>query len=72
MEKEKLYRYNREEGTLHIFGCCQYSENPEYEQYDTVGEVASALGYTPALCCICERERDYVVKNEKIYKRRKK
>ena len=69
---EKLYRYNRKRGTLHIFGCCQYSQNPEYEQYDTEEEVTESIGHVPDLCCKCKKERDYVVKKEKIYNRRKK
>ena len=69
---EKLYRYNRKRGTLHIFHGCQYSDSPEYEQYDTEEEAAAALGYEPKLCGICLKNRDITLRNEKIYKRKRR
>ena len=69
-EMEKLYRYNRKRGTLHIYGCCQYSNDSRFEQYDTQEEVEKAVGYPLELCKKCVRERDYVVKKEKFNRRR--
>lgn len=61
---KKLYRLNRERGTLHIYGCCQYSTNPDYEQYDSEKEVDAAVGYHIPLCIRCQQWRDYVLRKE--------
>lgn len=68
----KLYTFNKERGTLHIYGCCQHSKNPKYVQYDSEKEVQKALGphYNQLFCKLCQRERDQVMKREKLTKKK--
>lgn len=60
----KLYRYNRKRGTLHIYGCCQYSKNPEFEQFDSESEVDKSVGFHVPLCIACLKWRDYLLRKE--------
>lgn len=61
---EKLYRLNRKRGTLHIYGCCQYSTNTDYEQYDSEKEVDASVGYHIPICIRCQQRRDCVLRKE--------
>lgn len=66
---DKLYRYNRERGTLHIYGCCQYSEDPSFEQFDSEAEVDASAGHHVPLCIPCQKWRDYLLAKELLKKK---
>ena len=60
----KLYRLNKRRGTLHIYGCCQYSKNLDYEQFDSEKEANASVGYHVPLCTRCRQWRDYILERE--------
>lgn len=66
---QKRYRLNRARGTLHIYGCCQYSRNQSFEEFDSEEEVDVSVGYHVPLCIPCRKRRDHML--EKVLLTRK-
>ena len=67
----KLYTYYRKRGTLHIYGCCQYSTDPRFEGYDSKEDAEKAIGHRLELCKKCVKERDYIIREKKITKKKR-
>ena len=52
------YRYNQKTHTLHIYGYCYNSKNPECLVFKTEDDVLAFDGRAVSMCKICQKRRD--------------